>query len=346
VTATGSTTDEPPCQVQQPTVTYVPPNLLFVLDKSGSMTGQTPTTRWFELHSVVTSVVTQFQDRIQFGVELFPDNSGGCNVSAGFDIPPVLNNLATILAGIPAADVTIPGDHLTPMQTGFVNAVNWINANGAGRTNAIVLLADGAISDGRILCRRCALQGNQLVAVNNVNSTVSQPNCPGNTVNGLTTAITNARNAGVNTYVVGIDIPPTNNDQVVGGITVQFPGLDSIQGEMNGYAVAGGVPGPGGGFYNTQDVGALQTAFETIVDDVVSCTIDLSDPPPFPDLTEVEVGGTSYPFNPTLDCATEDGWRYLLDGMGEITGIELCGAACDGFKVSLTADVEYFCTAG
>jgi len=258
----------------------------------------------------------------------------------------VLNNLATILAGIPAANVTIPGDHLTPMQTGFVNAVNWINASGAGRTNAIVLLADGGISDGRVNCTNCVLINGQLFADPNPNNRVLSPNCPGNTVNGLTTAITNARNAGVNTYVVGIDIPPTNNDQVVGGITVRFPGLDSIQGEMNGYAVAGGVPGPGGGFYNTQDVGALQTAFETIVDDVVSCTIDLSDPPPFPDLTEVEVGGMSYPYDPALDCATQDGWRYLLDGTGAITGIELCGAACDGFKVSLAADVEYFCTAG
>jgi hypothetical protein len=142
------------------------------------------------------------------------------------------------------------------------------------------------------------------------------------------TAIANAyTNLGIPTFVVGIAL----QGQAVA--------------DMNGYAVAGGYPkgvdGDPERFFNAANQVELQSALDGIVEQVVSCEIELSMPPQYPELTEVEIEGIEY--EQVEDCATEDGWQYTDDTNSAIV---LCGAACDGFKAALTAEVKYFCPVG
>jgi hypothetical protein len=94
--ASGTTApiDEPtPCQIETTQITPIPPDLLFVLDKSGSMSmeqwdhddnPQTPNvTRWYSLHGVVKSIVTTFNKTVNFGVKLFPKIDAGSYVDKG-----------------------------------------------------------------------------------------------------------------------------------------------------------------------------------------------------------------------------------------------------------------------
>lgn len=127
--ASGTTApiDEPtPCQIETTKITPIPPDLLFVLDKSGSMamekwdhdnSPQTPTvTRWYSLHGVVKSVVNTFNKTVNFGVKLFPKidatgfiNMGACDVNAGVEVEIAPMNAAGVLAGIPAVDFEVAG---------------------------------------------------------------------------------------------------------------------------------------------------------------------------------------------------------------------------------------------
>src|SRR5690606_38881550 len=70
-----------PCLTDQPTVSFEPPQLMFVLDKSGSMfytenfydhdaNPGTPTvSRWNALHIAVTNILDQYDALVDFGAK-------------------------------------------------------------------------------------------------------------------------------------------------------------------------------------------------------------------------------------------------------------------------------------
>jgi hypothetical protein len=304
-------------------VTRVPPNVIFVLDKSGSMMemagGQL--TRWGALHGTVVEVVTDWQDQIAFGAKMFgsrnwamgavPNNiNQQCAVDNGLEASPALNNLGPIVAGILPADEYISPYCLTPTQSGFARARDWLVQQASGQSNAIILITDGFVSDGR------TIGGGQA------------PDCSGNTVSGLTQEIGDMWTTyGWPTYVVGVDIE------------------QSIKDEMNGYADAGGVPAGGNSsFYDTSAGSGLTNALQGIAGQIESCTVEMSLASPNPQLTRVLVDGVEYPQISANQCSNTDGW-YYSDAPANLT-IELCGVACDEFVAQQTAEVQYFCTAG
>jgi len=149
------------------------------------------------------------------------------------------------------------------------------------------------------------------------------PSC-GNTYDGAIAVASNAFANGMPTYLVGIDI--------TSGVFADF----------NSLAVAGGVPKQGGSeqFYNANNEIELEEALATIVDDVLTCEIQLDPEPDFPQFVKVFVGGVEY-FQ-VDDCNTETGWIYSE----EFSEITLCGMACDELKNLGEADIEYHCTPG
>jgi hypothetical protein len=155
-------------------------------------------------------------------------------------------------------------------------------------------------------------------------------NCAGNTVEGTVDAISDLWDThGVPTYVVGVAI------------------AESLRADTNAYAIAGGVPKGNDGdaerFYNAVNTAELDEVMETIVGDVLSCDIVLDSEPEHPTLTEVTVDGVAYPQITAAECdAGMAGWYFSV----EYTQITLCGASCDAFKASQTADVSFFCPAG
>lgn len=297
-----------PCDVQQPTVTYVEPILIFVLDKSGSMSinqfdaGMAGTiTRWNALHNTVSYLLSTYQTSIAFGSKLFP-SANGCNVNAGLDVAPAVNNEAAIIGSMPApnADLNLGGTSQTPVQRGMEEASAVIQTYDPATPKAVLLLLDGGVST------TCA--GNSFAGTENVISDLWSTH-------------------GIPTYVVGVDISA--------GLTA----------DMNAYAVAGGVPSgnPAEQFYNAVNTAELDMLMDGIVSEVLSCDIELNPEPEFPELTEVTVDGVPYNQIDLLGCEAGDpGWYWSVE-YGQIT---LCGVACDTFKAVQQADVAFFCPAG
>ena len=147
-----------PCFAQQPTVNAVPPNLVLVLDKSGSMTADFGgATRWDTLVQVVADVTTTYENVVKFGAKWYPTaekcenqtqfdctsyhpvfgdcqsfiaDGAACDVDPGFDsnqLKPDLNNSMSIVNALPVA-ADIDGYCWTPSQQGFEESLAALKA--------------------------------------------------------------------------------------------------------------------------------------------------------------------------------------------------------------------------
>src|SRR5690606_19022140 len=123
---------------------FVPPNLVFVLDKSGSMFGSIidfgggiTKSFWQVLHETLEAVITEREDQIRFGTNWFPSihaASGGsvtypaqaCGVDAGLQVEPALNAWSDFENALPAANATGSLSMVTPAQGGYDAAAAWI----------------------------------------------------------------------------------------------------------------------------------------------------------------------------------------------------------------------------
>lgn len=311
-TSTGSTTTPPdkiPCDSEETEVVPVPPSVLLILDKSGSMSMQkwdhdakpaTPTvTRWHSLHQVVEGVVTMFDAVVHFGVKLYPMMTAGsfeptaCIVDPGVEVPIAPMNANAVLAGIPAIDFEVLGG--TPMETGLKRGYEYLKMLDPTLQRFAILVADGEISD------TCAGE-NFLEAQAAVEETFVDFDIP--------------------TYVVGIDVDPSTSEQLAA------------------LALAGGKPKPGPEpFYQTSNQNELQAAISQIVKDTLSCVIAVDPAPSEPELFEVHIDGQAVP--EVASCA-EDGYIWSVPH-SELT---LCGAACDALKETGKVQALYFCTPG
>ena len=321
-----------PCDVAMATLQPIPPNIVLVLDKSGSMVAQTPT-RWSELYDVVDTVVNAFESQINFGAWLFPStaatnelNQNACVVNANPEVGVAPNNAAAILAGIPPANATsaiIKGG--TPAARAIDNAVNYLKGLDPQNPRAIILITDGAAN-----CKLGTLW----------------PEVFNDYDNSLHTFVANAwTNDGIPTYVVGIDIQNANT----GGQTDGTPDninpwqkLDQLANE-GGTCIGDCANGGVADFYATTNQQELQDALQAAVDSALSCVVPLNPEPPFPDLMEVEIGGMTVP--KVNDCANEDGWVYVNPN-GPYDSIELCGTWCDALKMQGSLEAKYFCIPG
>ncbi|MCA9713935.1 MAG: VWA domain-containing protein [Myxococcales bacterium] len=314
-----SSTDDPsattspwmpmPCQVETTLTEPAPSNVLFVLDKSGSMSmemwdhdsdPQTPTvTRWKSLYQVVEFVVTEFNDTINFGAKLFPKydagsylNEGACEVMPGIEVPIAEMNAPAVLDGIPGPDFEVLGG--TPVYSGLVEAYDYLKGLDDSIPRAVILVADGEIS-----CNE-----SDIVTMMAVEQAWSGDD--------------------IGTYVVGIDAKALTEAQ------------------LNLYAEVGGKPNPDGGpilFYQTFNQDDLKEAMQKIVYDTISCKLPVNPAPDQPELFEVWIDGGLIP--EVEDCDDEDGWVWLKP---DHTALQLCGAACQDFKVAGEFEAKYWCT--
>jgi hypothetical protein len=331
------------CFDETVSVTINPPNIMFVLDKSGSMTceygasGSTPNDcgvggngvkKWDSLHTVVSTVVTNYDHAINMGAKLFPrgpepgdlpPNGPGCEVTdPGVDSAVMLTgDGASVLASIPAFGDDVYGG--TPTGGG-VNAsithLQGLNTTTFPGAQSMILIMDddpGCI-DG------------------------SDPDDPDSVIN-VGQSISAAFGNGITTYVVGIDFETTSTALPL-------------------FAAAGGS---GLGVLEATDTAELTTAIETIITDAVDCTFPVSQVTPVGTYLEIEVADSStttvlYPEVPPAGgggCpVTGDGYVYNPDA-ATATSVTLCNAACDTLKssvldASFEPDVQfkYFCEAG
>ncbi len=297
-TTTGSGTTDgmvEPCQVEETEIDPIPSDVLFVLDKSGSMSMekwdhdsnlQTPTiTRWKSLHSVVEAVVTDFDDRLNFGAKLYPKidagsyiNHGACEITPGIEVPVAADNADALLDGIPGPEFEVLGG--TPSFQALSESYKYLNTLMTGLDAAVIFITDGEIS--------C-------------------DNPPAAAIAAISNAWDNSQ---IPTYVVGIDVDAQTSSQ------------------LNSFALAGGKQLNQGQykFYQATDQVELQAAMQSILDDTISCVLPVEPEPAYPELFEVWIDGAKVP--QTGDCGEEDGWRWTQ----EHTEIELCGQSCLDLK--------------
>ncbi|MCA9689489.1 MAG: hypothetical protein R3A51_23515 [Nannocystaceae bacterium] len=337
-------------EVQNPVL--VPPNVMLVLDKSGSMVNpdlfwdddaddlnndgfadsdpmmMTPATprvsRWRSLHQVVVLIGNSFNGTMNLGAQLFPSTDAvavlgpqACLVNNSPEVPIAPMNANAIIAGIPPeGDQSLAGG--TPAEKGITSAVNHLltvpNPNPDLPDPAPYIIF---ITDGLANCSTSAMEDAELLDYDQ----------------NLVPTVGAALSMGIPTYVVGVDI----KDEV------DMNGINPFQ-VLNEAANAGGVPkdDPVEQFYNTVNKAELEAALQAIIGEVLPCLIDLPDGVPPMTKPSLNVSGMDYPepLPADADCDTEDGWRFTDDTM---TQIELCGAACSGYQTLGQLELTFQC---
>lgn len=317
-------------QQQIQNLPFIPPNVVLVLDKSGSMVNPDllwdhdnesttePVTRWFSLHQVVTTISNEFNERMNLGVVLFPSIDAiaklsfeACLVNPTPEVPVSPRNADQILAGIPPANATnLAGG--TPAEQGIQTAFNHLLDLDAQVPRFMILITDGAYN--------CSTSITSEDQVNQLDT-----NLP------ITVAAALAQ--GIPTYVVGIDILNSVDNFGINPFVA-----------LNDVAIAGGRARIDSEekFYNVTDQAQLVTALQTIVNEVLSCTITLEQEKPPNTSTQVWIGEMVYEteISTAEACETQSGWRYV-DSEGST--IQLCGRACGDYQMQGEIEVRFIC---
>lgn len=337
-------------------IPIINPNVMLVLDHSGSMVADDklwdhdanpdtpPTTRWFSLHNVVTSILSTFDNSMYTGLVRFPseDASGtdpgpaACVMENTLDVEIGPNHGAAIIAKLPPQDTpknsVIKGG--TPATAGIELAVEYLKGLNPAIPRVILLITDGAAN-----------------CVPSEDSMIEYPcNYAEDDETLAPTIATAFIENNIRTFIIGIDIQKVEAAKCP-------PVINYPSDLLNAAAEVGGAPkndpnDPGVFFYNSTNEAQLLAAFETIAGQVLSCVVPLVDEkypnlPPPKTTTRVTVNGVPYPeeLPADADCTTTDGWKFTTteqDGM-TVNAIELCGGTCKTFQETGIVDVDFIC---
>lgn len=251
------------CPQNNYTANMLPPDLLIVLDRSGSMnqdsagtmlTAGDPNTKWALMTAAIKNVVNASETMVNWGLKFFATGTGSsCTVGNGAAVDPMPMTAAMIAAAIDAP-ANQPATR-TPTRAAETSAGMYF----AGRTNAnpkyILLATDGEPN--------CAESGS---------GNVDGP--------GAIAAVAAVLAMGFPTFVIGIAA------DAEAGTTLE------------GMAVAGGVPRAGGNpsYYSvstTADLQAALTAIQAMT--ALPCQFQLGGVPSVPSAVTVTVGGMVIP---------------------------------------------------
>jgi hypothetical protein len=269
------------CGLQQFGLQNVPPDLLIIQDKSGSMAndvndmrcrGMACVSKWSDVTTAIDMVVSETDTTIRWGLKFFANNNT-CGVDAGAIVPIAPMNAMPIANAIAA---TMPGGS-TPTRLAITSGVAYLQSLTDPNPKFILLATDG------------------------------EPNCiPGNQDQGAddsagaVMAVQAAAMAGFPVFVVG-----------VGNVAPAIATLNML-------ADAGGRPQAGAThYYPVMSTMDLVNVLKTIGGMITSCNFSLGKAPPDPSNIGVYANGNTamkIPHDPTH----ANGWDYGA-GMTSIT---------------------------
>ncbi|HVU51129.1 MAG TPA: vWA domain-containing protein [Polyangia bacterium] len=276
-TAAGNGSNPTPdgvnCGATQVGLQNVPPDLLIVLDKSGSMAndlndmkcarGAACETKWADTTAAINMVVGQTDMTIRWGLKYFANN-GTCGVTPGAAVPIGANNGAAIMASIA---MTNPGSS-TPTRLAVQSGADYLMTVMDPNPKYILLATDG------------------------------EPNCAPGQANdaddsaGAVAAVMAAATAGIPVFVVG-----------VGNVAPAIATLNML-------ADAGGRPQAGAThYYPVGSTADLVKVLGTIGDMIASCSFGLGQAPPVPNNVGVYGNGEASMKIPR-DTTHMNGWDY------------------------------------
>lgn len=264
--------DGPTCGMKKFPLAKVPPDLMIVLDKSGSMRDLPdgtpcnqaacgPMSKWTQMTAAIDQVVMSTDDTIRWGIDFFPVDES-CAV-APMPAAPIADRNAAAVAGAIAA-ITPEGG--TPTRAA-ISAASLYEATQPDANPKYILLA----TDGLPNCVEGAADD---LAPDDV-ATIQ--------------AIRDSAARGIPVFVVGIGMIPM--------ATVTLSAM----------AIAGGEPQAAEPrFYPVSSTADLVGVLGTIGGMVGSCSFGLGGQPPDPDNIAVVINGVRVP----RDLTHADGWDY------------------------------------
>jgi hypothetical protein len=270
------------------------PKVMFVLDRSDSMSSLFgTTTRWQALSGALNVVLPPVDQTMEIGALIFPSDSfAACSVASSPAITPALGNVDTLLNLI---HNTRPAGHTPTAVALNVAGGSILSDRAATGARAMVLATDGAPNCNSSLDPRtcncggvgCGVGADCLDDVRTIESIrgLAQQNLP--------------------TYVIGIQ---------------DMPGV--LTDVLNQMALAGGRPKPGSqSYYAVTSQPELEVALTTIRNQVGACVFLTTSVPDAQGSLQLTVNGTVVPFDPT----STDGWSWTNRDNGEL---EIFGAPC------------------
>ena len=284
----------------------VPPDVLIVQDKSGSMNnddsdsscnnGCGANSKWSQMSAALTQVVTNTDSQINWGLKFFSDNNA-C-YGAGAPVVGVGAMNGTMISNVIA--MTSAGGN-TPTRDAVTTGAAYLAALTDSNPKYILLATDG-LPNCPVGCS----------TMNKPNSSCTNTDNPSEDA-AATMAIQNAlNNSGIKTFVIG-----------VGNVT-------SAQNTLNSFATAGGLAQSGAStsYYAATDPTALEAALNALVGAVFSCTVSLSGAPT--GFTNVAVSAIDASTQKPVAIAQDptNGWTF--DSAKQ--NILLKGTACDNLK--------------
>ncbi len=255
-TGGSSPVDNGECAQQSVVIGAKPADVLLVLDRSKSMIQNTVPpngeTRWAAVVPALSSVITQTDQAISWGVFFYPEGEGDTCLPLSDTIPaPIMpKNAAAVTSTITA---TMALGNGTPTGDAIKKATAYLKSRNVSN-QYIVLATDG------------------------------EPSCPSGGDQAAThavEAITAAKAAGYPTYVIGV-LDLIEDDGAV-------PRLNAMA-EAGGTALSDNPIAPK--FFQAQSQEELTNALKTVTGQVVSCVFELTSKPPVPTNIAVSVNGT------------------------------------------------------
>jgi Mg-chelatase subunit ChlD len=319
-----------------------PPNIYFVVDRSGSMGAPfegSVVDKYQAARGSIIGLLRNIGHRVRYGAAIFPSKLGADMCTPGEQIfsttlgdpaacaaqgvaGPLLRDLSARLA-------SVPPDGATPTAA-TLEAIRPTLTELEGET-FVVLVTDGAPNcnlDTACPASKCTLNIEMLsvdgrdcnASYNCCDAANTGPNAPGFCVDDAASeqAVSALADAGIMTYVIGM------------------PGAEPYAELLNRLAAAGGTArGAETDYYAVGDAEALRGALQEIGTGIaISCSIDLEVAPEDPARVNVYFDGEVVP----ADDA--DGWGWDGDRR-----IEVNGGACDRLKSGdvLEARVVFGC---
>jgi hypothetical protein len=309
-----------------------PPNLYFVLDRSGSMvdpSGLPGMTRYQAVRAAVIDVVRTLGSRANYGVTLFPGSPMGNGCAAGTEVFKTAPGDPEGSVAGPVTTTIAKVTQITPMggtpTSATLEALLPRLQNLTGKT-AVVLATDGGPNcNDKFACSASdctyTIEGG---SIDGVPCTLQYNCCDPDVANGpgwymcldsvpTIQAVQALRGAGIRTFVVGI------------------PGSAYYETLLDQLATIGGSARPQSPhYYRVDDLGGLAQTLLQIGDKVlVTCTFVLEQVPPDPDFVNV------YFDTEVVAYDEQNGWTWT----GETT-LVLHGEACKKLEDGWVGQVQ------
>jgi hypothetical protein len=299
------------CEIVQLVTNPQVPDMMIVLDRSGSMEEGG---RWDPSVSAVRKITTDLQARIRFGLALFPESEDFTWMSSG------TNGGITVSfgggSGCAPGKVVVP---IAPMNAGPIGTqLDMTQPNGGTPTSETLMKL---VADYADMEPAPDMQPHPKFVLLVTDGAPTCPNGRGEDTNQADidasyAAIDALTERGVKTFVIGYD--------------TATPGNEMLAQVLDGFAQRGGT---GDQMHRpVEDEASLTAALESITATISSCSFTLDKAPERANYVLVTLDGKQ------LNLDDPNGWR-----MSDDKTVEIVGEACNTFKTGthlLNAEVQ------